>query len=63
MASVRYCLVKVLRIGDRSLCETSRGSRSKFLKNVAHFYQCPLAAADMLVERPLEMSHVVVRKL
>ena len=49
MAPVLYSLVKALRMGTGSLYEASRGVRAAFLQNVAHFDQCPLAVATLLV--------------
>ena len=49
MAPVLYSLVKALRMGTGSLYEAIRGVRAAFLQNVAHFDQCPLAVATLLV--------------
>ena len=52
MDPVRYCIANELRIGNRSLYKTSKESRDTSLHNASHFYQGPLAAADMLIDIP-----------
>ena len=58
-----YFLAEVLRIETRSRYEMSRRSRATYWQNSAHFVQCPLAAADLIVETPSAMSFVTSRKL
>ena len=63
MAHVLYCSAKTLRMRIRSLYETSRGSSSTYLKNVAQLVQVPSVAKYMLVERPSDIQSVVNQKL
>ena len=46
-----------------SLYKTSKGLRSTFLNNAAHFPQVSLAAVVILVESPLVMSSAAARNL
>ena len=50
-------------MGNGYLYETSRGSGATFFQNMDHFYQCPLEAAALLVERPSEMLYAAVWKI
>ena len=63
MGPVGYCLAKAMRIGIWYLYETSRGSRTTSLQNADHISQCPLAAADLLIESPLTIMSAAARKL
>ena len=56
MYPVWYFWENTLRTGTTSCYKTSRGSRSNYLQNLTHFFQCPSASIDLLVERPREIS-------
>ena len=50
-------------MGTGSLYKMIRGLRDTSLQNATKFYQCPSAAANLLVESTLEMSSTSDKKL